>query len=91
MPKSQALAKNWLTDQEKASFLIILTKSVEPIFQSAGPNSRHTTLEGTLPIKLHYIRMHFVILTEHFNLLVLVLPIYRIRSISHPGPLPKSF
>ena len=37
MPKSLALVENWLNDQEKASFLFILTKSVEPIFESAGP------------------------------------------------------
>ena len=34
--------------QKKASFLHIFTKSVEPIFQSFGPISRHTALEGTL-------------------------------------------
>ena len=44
-PKSLALAKNWLSDQETSSFLLILTKSVEPIFQSAEPNLQHTTLE----------------------------------------------
>ena len=49
MPKSLALVENWLNCQEKACFLLILTKSVEPIFQSAGPISRHTALEGTLP------------------------------------------
>ena len=37
VPKSLALAENWLYCQEKASFVLILTKSVEPIFQSAGP------------------------------------------------------
>ena len=50
MPKSLASAKNWLNCQEKASFLLILTKSVEPIFQSAGPILRHATLEGTLVV-----------------------------------------
>ena len=48
MPKLLALAKNGLNYQEKASFSLILTKSVEPIFQSAGPILRHTALEGTL-------------------------------------------
>ena len=48
MPKSLALAENGLNDQEKASFLLIFTKSVEPIFQIAGPISRHTALAGTL-------------------------------------------
>ena len=42
MPKSLTLAI------QKASFLLILTKSVEPIFQIAGPILRHTVLEGTL-------------------------------------------
>ena len=51
MPKLLALAKNGLNYQEKASFSLILTKSVEPIFQSAGPISRHTALEGTLIMK----------------------------------------
>ena len=49
MPKLLALAKNGLNYQEKVSFLLILIKSVEPIFQSAGPISRHTALEETLP------------------------------------------
>ena len=38
--------------QEKASFLLILSESVEPIFQSVGPISRHTALEGTLLLGL---------------------------------------
>ena len=46
--KSLALAENWLNVQEKASFLLILTKFVQPISQSGGPILRHTTLEGTL-------------------------------------------
>ena len=50
MPKSLTLAENWLNCQEKASFLLILSESVEPIFQSVGPISRHTALEGTLPL-----------------------------------------
>ena len=33
---------------KKASFILIFAKSVEPIFQSAGPISLHTALEGTL-------------------------------------------
>ena len=37
MPKSVALAENWLNCQEQATFLLILKKSVEPIFRSAGP------------------------------------------------------
>ena len=48
LAKSLALAENWLNCQEKASFLFILTKPVEPIFQSAGPILRHRVLEGTL-------------------------------------------
>ena len=46
-PKSLALAENWLNCQEKASFVLI-TKPIEPIFQSAGPILGHTALEGTL-------------------------------------------
>ena len=42
------LAKNWLNYQEKASFSLIPTKSVEPIFESAGPISHYTALEGEL-------------------------------------------
>ena len=45
-PKSLALAENWLNCQEKTSFVLILTKPVEPIFQSAGPIFDHTALEG---------------------------------------------
>ena len=41
-------AENWLNYKEKASFLHIRTKSVEPIFQSAGPILQHVALEGTL-------------------------------------------
>ena len=48
-PKSSSVAENWLNRQEKASFLLILSESVEPIFQSIGPILRHTALEGTLP------------------------------------------
>ena len=58
MPKSLDLAKNWLkyhlfldtlaNYQEKASFLLILTKSFEPIFKIAGQILRHMALEGTL-------------------------------------------
>ena len=47
-PKSSASAENWLNCQEKASFVLILTKPVEPIFQSAGPILGHTALEGAL-------------------------------------------
>ena len=47
--KSLVSAKNWLNCPEKASFVLILTKPVEPIFQSAGPVLGHTALEGTLP------------------------------------------
>ena len=36
MPKSLALAKKRLNCQEKTSFLLILTKSVESIFQVLG-------------------------------------------------------
>ena len=46
MPKSIALAENLLNYQEKGSILLILTKPVEPIFQSAGPISIHTILRG---------------------------------------------
>ena len=41
----------WINHQEKAPFVLILTKPVEPIFQSAGPILGHTpvtALEGTL-------------------------------------------
>ena len=48
MPKSLASDENWLNCQEKASFVLIFTKPVEPIFQSAGPISGHTALDGTL-------------------------------------------
>ena len=48
VPRSLALAKKFLNNQEKASFILILTKSVEPIFQSAGPILWHVILEGTL-------------------------------------------
>ena len=48
MPNSLDLTENFLNFQEKASFLFIVTKSVEPIFQSAGPISRHMALEGIL-------------------------------------------
>ena len=48
MPKSSSMAENWLTCQQKASFSLILSESVEPIFQSVGPISRHTALKGTL-------------------------------------------
>ena len=53
MPKSLTLAENWLNCQEKASFLLILTKYVEPIFQSPGPILRHTALEGMLLTKVN--------------------------------------
>ena len=42
------MAENWLNCQDKASFLLILTNPVEPIFQSAGPILQHTALEETL-------------------------------------------
>ena len=49
VPKSLASAENWLNCQEKASFVLILTKPVEPKFRSAGPILGHTALlEGTL-------------------------------------------
>ena len=41
--KSSVLAENWLNDK-KASFLLTLTKSVEPIFQSAGSILWHQPL-----------------------------------------------
>ena len=41
-------AVDWLNSREKASFLHIFTKSVKPIFQSAGPISWHKALEVTL-------------------------------------------
>ena len=44
------MSENWLNCQEKASFLLILTKSVEPSFQSAGPISQHTALKGALNV-----------------------------------------
>ena len=47
-PKSLALAKIWLNYQEKASFSLILTKSIGPIFESAEPMERHRALEGAL-------------------------------------------
>ena len=58
MPKLLALVKNGLNYQEKASFLLIFTKSVEPIFQSAGPISRHTALKGTLIVIKVMFLMH---------------------------------
>ena len=45
-PKSLSFAENWLHDQGKTSFLLILTKSVETIFQSAGLVLRHVASEG---------------------------------------------
>ena len=48
MPQSLALIENWLNCQEKASFLLILTKPVEPVLQSVGPILQHTALEKTL-------------------------------------------
>ena len=42
------MAENWLNYQEEASFLLILTISVEPIFQSARPMLWHTAFKGTL-------------------------------------------
>ena len=46
-PKSLALAENWLNCRNKASFLLIFTKSVEPIFQSDELISRLRVLGGT--------------------------------------------
>ena len=56
-PSSLDQAENWLNYQEKASFLVIFTKSVELIFQSAVSLLRHTAIEGTLvgnQIKLRF-------------------------------------
>ena len=55
-PKSLALAENC---QEKASFLHILTKPVEPIFQSAGPILRHRASEGTLCV-MYFFFFYFI-------------------------------
>ena len=41
-------AENRLIYQEKASFLHIVTKFVEPIFQGLEPFVRHRALKGTL-------------------------------------------
>ena len=38
-------AENGLNELEKASFVLTFTKSVGPIFQSAGPISQHAALE----------------------------------------------
>ena len=57
-PKSLAEAENWLNYKEKASFLLIFTKSVEPIFQTAGPILRHTALEGTLLISVFSVHLY---------------------------------
>ena len=37
-PKSLALEENWLNCKEKASFVLILTKSGEPIFLKCWAN-----------------------------------------------------
>ena len=47
-PNFPVFAENRLIYQEKASFLHIVTKSVEPIFQGLEPIVRHRALKGTL-------------------------------------------
>ena len=46
VPKSLASAENWLSCQEKVSLVLILTKPVESIFQSAEPNFGPYSLKG---------------------------------------------
>ena len=46
--KFPVFAENRLIYQEKASFLHIVTKSVEPIFQGLEPIVHHRALKGTL-------------------------------------------
>ena len=52
-PKFPVFAANRLIYQEKASFLHIVTKSVEPIFQGLEPIVRHRALKGTLLLVLY--------------------------------------
>ena len=46
--KFPVFAENRLIYQEKASFLHIVTTSVEPIFQGLEPIVHHRALKGTL-------------------------------------------
>ena len=46
VPKSLASAENWLNCQEKASFALILTKPVEPIFSKCWANFGPHSLKG---------------------------------------------
>ena len=50
--KFPVFAENRLINQEKASFLHIVTKSVEPIFQGLEPIVRHRVLKETLAVTL---------------------------------------
>ena len=51
-PKSLALDENLINCQGKAPFVLILTKPVEPICQSAGPILGRAALEETLQISI---------------------------------------
>ena len=64
MPKSLASAENWLNCQEKASFELILTKPIEPIFQSAGPILDHIALRGNTGSKPLYMKRHIHVKTR---------------------------
>ena len=57
LTKSLALTENWLNCLGKPFFVLLLTKPVEPIFQSTGPILGHTAVEGTLVMGLTFYKM----------------------------------